>query len=75
MLLTILYLRPEGIIRERSSLTLPRKLLNKIAKSKGAAGAGQGPEKPGAFGRVRGKLRRSGKGGAGEGGGPAPGGT
>jgi branched-chain amino acid transport system permease protein len=72
LLLSILYLRPEGIIREKSSFTLPKKLLNRIAKSKGSVGTTQASEKRGLFGRVLGKLRRGGKGGAGEGGGPAP---
>ncbi|MDG6910670.1 MAG: hypothetical protein JRN08_09910, partial [Nitrososphaerota archaeon] len=58
MLLAILYLRPEGIIREKSSFTLPKKLLNAIAKAKGSGSASQSSEKEGLFDRVMGRLRR-----------------
>lgn len=44
LLLAILYLRPEGIIREKSSFTLPRKALNRIAKEKGSQSVGQAPD-------------------------------
>ncbi|MDG6983619.1 MAG: branched-chain amino acid ABC transporter permease [Nitrososphaerota archaeon] len=58
MLLAILYLRPEGIIREKSSFTLPKKLLNTIAKAKGSVSASQSSEKEGLFDRVMGRLKR-----------------
>ncbi|HKT21057.1 MAG TPA: branched-chain amino acid ABC transporter permease [Nitrososphaerales archaeon] len=62
MLLAILYLRPEGIIREKSSFTLPRKVLNRIAKNKGSGQASQTSEKEGVIGRLIGRLRRGGGG-------------
>ena len=58
LLLSILYLRPEGIVREKSSLTLPRKLLNSIAKAKGSAVTVETPEKKGVFGRLSARIRR-----------------
>jgi branched-chain amino acid transport system permease protein len=61
LLLTVLYLRPEGIIREKSSFTLPKKLLNKIAKSKGTEAASQTSEKEGLIRKIFGRLRRGGK--------------
>ena len=72
LLLSILYLRPEGIIREKSSFTLPRKVLNRIAREKGSANAGQASERPGFFRRLVGRAKRLGRRGASkEGPGPA----
>jgi branched-chain amino acid transport system permease protein len=62
MLLAILYLRPEGIIREKSSFTLPKKMLNKIARTKGSGEARQTSERDGLFGRGLRRLKRGGGG-------------
>ena len=68
LLLTILYLRPEGILRERSTRTLPRRELEKMTRIVGEAGAGtpgsaaggsgQAPGGAGVPGRIKTRIRQ-----------------
>lgn len=58
LLLAILFLRPDGIIPEKPSRTLPRRLLGKIMKSKGMEGAGEKKEGAGTLARVIVRVKR-----------------
>jgi len=64
MLLTILFLRPEGIIREKSSFTLNKGVLGKIVKS-GSSGQGK---KGGFVSRITSRFTRRREGGGSQGG-------
>ena len=57
MLLTILFMRPEGIIREKSSHTLNKGVLGKIVKSSGA----DDKNRAGFFSRITSRLSRQSK--------------
>jgi len=58
MLLVILFLRPEGILREKSSFTLKKGVLGKIVKSSSSGNN----EKKGFVSRITGRFSRSGGG-------------
>jgi branched-chain amino acid transport system permease protein len=58
LLLAILFLRPEGIVRERSSYTLRKGTLGTIVRESGVEEGGAGATGPGFFGRLMSRFRR-----------------
>jgi len=58
LLLAILFLRPEGIVRERSSYTLRKGTLGTIVRESGVEEGGAGAKGPGFFGRLMSRFRR-----------------
>lgn len=58
LLIIILLLRPDGLVREKSTVTLPKKRLTSIAKRLGGSAADAVDERRSWMGRLR-RLRRS----------------